>query len=375
MFRKNTFQMGLSRLLIAALVIVPLLTMTAGTVAASSSGVGAVYTMTNSSTGNAIQEYDRAANGALTAGGAFSTGGLGSGVGLGSQGAIILSQDNSLLFAVNAGSNEISVFSVQAHALTLIDKQSSHGVKPVSLTFNKPFLYVLNAGGSGNIAGFQVSSSGQLSFINGSVRMLSNNGAGLAPSPEEIGFTPDGNQLVVSEKGSNLIDTYPVNNGVANGPVVNISAGAAPYGFGFTEHGALVISEAAKSAASSYKVADKGLSVISASLPDTQVAACWLVVTADGNYAYAANAGSGTISGYQVGANGALSLLSANGVNGMTGAGSHPIDMGFSSHDQFLYVLASGSNMINVFSVNENGSLGFAGAFSSPAGASGLAAW
>ncbi len=375
MVKQVTSKMGVWRLFVAVLVLFPLLIGSVGTVAASSGISGAVYTMTNSSAGNAIQVYDRAADGSLTPAGSFSTGGLGSGIGLGSQGAIILSPDRAWLFAVNAGSNDISVFSVQAGSLTLVDRASSRGSNPISLTFHKPWLYVLNAGNGGNnaggsIAGFRVSADGHLSFVNGSVRPLSGVSAN---SPEQIGFTPDGDHLVVSEKGSNLIDTYSVDDGVAQGPIVNASAGPAPYGFGFNTHGVLVISEAAHSAASSYKVGDQGLKVISASLMDTQTAACWLVVSSNGSYAYAANAGSGTISSYQVSDSGKLTLLTA--VAGNTGAGSHPIDMSFSSHDQFLYVLASGSSMINIFSVNGDGSLGFMGSVNSPVGASGLAAW
>jgi 6-phosphogluconolactonase len=229
MFKKITFKMGVSRLLVAALVLFPLLIGSVSMVAASNAA-GAVYTMTNSSAGNAIQEFDRAADGKLTVGGSFSTGGNGSGTGLGSQGAIVLSKDNNWLFAVNAGSNEISVFSVKSNSLELIDKISSHGNDPISLTYSRPYLYVLNAGNGGGIAGFRVASNGHLSFLQGSVRPLSNDGGTL--SPEEIGFTPDGGHLVVSEKASNRIDTYTVANGLAHGPVVNTSAGPAPYGFG-----------------------------------------------------------------------------------------------------------------------------------------------
>jgi 6-phosphogluconolactonase (cycloisomerase 2 family) len=357
MFKRSTLKSGFLRLLITALVIFPLLANTAGSAAAANDDLGAVYTMTNAAAGNAIQVYERMADGTLSAGAMYLTGGLGSGTGLGSQGALVLSQDNRWLFAVNAGSSEISVFTVQGNALTLVDKESSHGSTPISLTFHKPWLYVLNAGSGGSIAGFRVSSTGQLTYVEGSMGLLSNNGVGPAPAPEQIGFTPDGHHLVVSEKGSNLIDTYSLDHGIARGPVVTPSAGPAPYGFGFNEHGLLVISEAAHSAVSSYKVGDKGLKVIKASLSDTQVAACWLVVTANGSYAYAANAGSGTISGYRVSDSGKLALL-----------------MAFGSHDQFLYVLASGTNMINAFAINSNGSLQFVGAWSSPAGASGLAA-
>jgi 6-phosphogluconolactonase (cycloisomerase 2 family) len=374
MFKRFSSIAHYLRALIAVLFILPFFAGTAGSVAASNDKPGAVYTMTNSAAGNAIQVFTRANDGALTAGASFATGGLGSGTGLGSQGAIALSDDGRWLFAVNAGSNEISAFKVQGDQLALVDKVSSKGTTPISLTLNHRLLYVLNAGNGGNIAGFRVSGNGRLSFIRGSVRLLSNLGVGDAPSPEQIGFTPDGEHLVVSEKGSNLIDTYTIEAGVAHGPKVNPSAGPAPYGFGFANRGVLVISEAANSAASTYRVGDRGLTVISASVPDTQAAACWLVVTANGRFAYAANAASGTVSGYRVSDKGKLSLLRPDGVDGVTGDGSHPIDMAFSYSDQFLYVLASGNSTINAFMVHPDGSLTMIASYASPAGASGLAA-
>ena len=83
---------------------------------------GAVYTLTNSAAGNAVAVYDRDNGGHLTPAGSYSTHGLGTGAGLGSQGAVILSKGNKWLLAVNAGSNEISTFSVDPVGLTFVDK-------------------------------------------------------------------------------------------------------------------------------------------------------------------------------------------------------------------------------------------------------------
>ncbi len=373
MLGKASLNTGIFRLLIAVLFILPLLTGITGTVAASTNS-SAVYTMTNSATGNAIQEYVRASDGSLTLDGTFPTGGLGTGANLGSQGAITLSSDDSLLFAVNAGSNEISSYAVQPGGLTLVDKIPSGGSDPISLTFFQGLLYVLNAGNGGNITGFWVSSAGRLSHITGSTRLLSNQGVGSSPSPEEISFNPNGELLVVTEKGSNLIDTYPVENGIASGPQVHTSSGPAPYGFGFSKNSRLVVSEAAQSAVSSYITTDDTFKVISGSVIDHQAAACWLVVTANGAFAYAANAASGTISGYSVSSSGRLSLLNANGITGVTGVGSHPVDMGLSSGNSFLYVLDNGTQAISAFRVNTDGSLDFISNISAPAAASGLAA-
>ncbi len=362
------------RLLIAALFILPFLATTVGTVAASGS-TGFVYTETNAAAGNAIMVYARAVDGTLTPGAMVSTGDLGTGSSLGSQSAIALTQDHHWLFAVNAGSNDISVFSVKWGMLTLVDRTPAWGTDPISLTVHNSTLYVLDAGNGGNIAGFKVWNTGRLTYITGSNRKLSNNGIGAAPSPEQIGFTPDGQNLVVSEKTSNKIDTYVVSGSLASNPVVNASFGPTPYGFGFTHGNRLVISEAAISSASSYRVIRTGLKLISGSVADTQAAACWLVVTGDGRFAYAANAGSGNISAYQVAGTGKLTLLTPGGVNGITGAGSHPVDMAFGNSDTLLYVLASGNNTINAFWIHANGTLTFIASFSSPTAATGLVAW
>src|SRR5689334_21377338 len=73
-------------------------------------GSGAVYTLTNGTAGNAVIAFRRAADGSLTRLGSVSTGGLGTGGAidpLASQYALVLSDDDRLLFAVNAGSNDV----------------------------------------------------------------------------------------------------------------------------------------------------------------------------------------------------------------------------------------------------------------------------
>lgn len=56
--------------------------------------------------------------------------------------------------------------------------------------------------------------------------------------------------------------------------------------------------------------------------PTYQFAACWLVVTDNGRFAYTANAASASISGFSIGVDGSLSLLNAHGVTGVAGAGA-----------------------------------------------------
>jgi 6-phosphogluconolactonase (cycloisomerase 2 family) len=209
---------------------------------------------------------------------------------------------------------------------------------------------------------------------------LSNNGVGAAPGPAQIEFSPDGEVLVVTEKATNLIDTFEVDEDGAAGPAVtHPSAGVTPFGFAFTRHGTLIVSEAVggavnASSASSYDVSEDGIELISAAVPTQQSAACWAVATKNGKYAYTANAGSGSISLYGVGRDGVLVLRSS--VAGFTGANSHPTDMALSHDSQFLYVLANTTQSIGAFAVQSDGSLtAVSGAGGLPVSAVGLAAW
>ena len=113
---------------------------------------GAVYVLTNQ-VQNAVAVFSHDASGMLTPAGEFSTGGAGDPVAqpqdpptdpLASQGALILDQGHQFLFAVNAGSNQISVLRVSTAGLDLIDVVDSGGIRPISLALHENLLYVLN---------------------------------------------------------------------------------------------------------------------------------------------------------------------------------------------------------------------------------------
>jgi 6-phosphogluconolactonase len=115
--------------------------------------------------------------------------------------------------------------------------------------------------------------------------------------------------------------------------------------------------------------------VISDAVPTMQNAACWVALTGDERFAYTANAASGSISGFTVAPDGSLSLLSPNGQTGVTGPGSHPIDMALSRDSRYLYSLDSGNGTITVFRVESTGALSpLAGLSGISTAASGLAA-
>lgn len=328
----------------------------------------AVYTLTNSSAGNAVLTFDRARDGSLRFAGSTASGGVGSGAGLGSQGAVILGDDGETLFAVNAGSDSVSSFAVTEHGLRLVDTASSGGDLPISVTYHGGVLYVLNAGTPNTISALAVSRHARLTPLPGSTRPLS----ATSTNPAQVEFTPEGRALVVSEKGTNLLTSYAVDqHGVAGQPVSYASTGATPFGFAFTKRGDLVVSNAASTGASSYAVGHGGAISAISTVPTGQAAACWTVVTRNGKVAYTTNTGAGNVSAYAVGRDGSLSLLAA--VAGTTGGS--PADAAISGNGRFLYVRNGSQGALNAFRIAADGTLTpLADTSGLPAGFVGLAA-
>jgi 6-phosphogluconolactonase len=364
-------------LAVAAALAVVLLALAAPAMASGGGrGGGAVYTLTNSASGNAVAVFDRAHDGSLTAEGTVSTGGAGTGAGLGSQGALVLDDDR--LFAVNAGSNTISLLDVDRRGMVRLDDVApSGGARPISLTVHGKLVYVLNAGDAStpaNIHGF-LALWGKLVPLPGSSRPLST----AAPDPAQVEFSPDGRHLVVTEKATNMIVTYKVRFGYAGAPNAQPSAGQTPFGFAFDKRGRLIVSEAFggaldASVLSSYALAGDGtIMPITPNVATTETAACWVVVTRNGRYTYTTNTGSNSISGYRIGNDGGLTLLDADGKTATTGAG--PLDLALAKHSRLLYSLNSGVPEIQGFAVNGDGSLDPLGTVGGlPAGTVGLAA-
>jgi len=333
---------------------------------------GSVYTLTNAASGNSVLVFERAENGRLTASGRFATGGNGNGAGLGSQGALTLSKDRHWLFAVNAGSNDISAFAVKHEGLALKDRVSSGGTQPISVATRGDLVYVLNAGGTPSVSGFRLR-DGHLRPIAGSTRTLS--GAG----PAEVAISRAGHVLVVTDKGTDTIETFVLDERGAAGPSVSHpSHGRTPFGFAFGRDGQVFVSEAAGgpgnlSATSSYVVGNNGsLTLVSGSVSTTQLAACWVVVTKNGRFAYTANTASDSISTYSIDKRGAITLQAAVAAKADR---SHPTDMALSRGSQFLYVLESGTSSIGAYQAKADGGLTAIQRVSGlPAGSVGLAA-
>lgn len=345
---------------------------------------GAVFVMTNTADRNEIVAYKRTADGSLQEGLSFPTGGRGSGGvtdPLGSQGSLTLSQDHSLLFAVNAGSGDISVFQVHGAALSLLNKVACGGSEPVAVAQYGSLVYVVNAGGASSVVGFYLDKSGKLKPIPDSIAYLSSGNSGAA----SVSFSPDGQFLLVTEKLTNNIDAFHVQiDGTLAPIVVNPSAGPGAFAVRFAPNGAALVAETGPagghnaSAISSYALLANGtVSPISTSVPTLAAATCWHVVTPNGSFVYTSNAGSSTISGFAISAAGALTPLVGT-VVGTNPTGSTNLDIAISSDGEFLYTLDSGTGSIGIFGINQDGSLtnlGDAGGLSAAAGFNGIAAF
>jgi 6-phosphogluconolactonase (cycloisomerase 2 family) len=363
------------RLLTALALVLALGALAAGGATGADDGnvVGAAYTISNAASGNELVVYTRAADGSLTPAGAVSAGGLGSGGGLASQGAVTLTGDGHTVLAVNPGSGSVAAFAVGHDGPRLLNTAPSGGSRPVSVAVHGGVVYVLNKDNAApaTVSGFTLGSAG-LAPIAGSTRQLSPG----ATDAAQVRFTPDGDTLVVTGRSSNRIDTFPVGPDGRLGSLTSFDVAPAgtPFGFDFDNKGHLLVSLAgvgASSGAASYNVAaDGSLSTITSPIASGQQAACWLVVSKSGRFAFVANAASASVSTYAVSPDGSLAYRGSVTVPGMT-----PLDLALGEGGRYLYVLAAGSHGIVELEVGNDGTLTPLGAESAvPSAGAGLAA-
>jgi 6-phosphogluconolactonase (cycloisomerase 2 family) len=333
----------------------------ASTTKATSSGYSgashAVFVQTDATSGNHVVAYHRAADGALSPAGSYPTGGLGGVLGgsvvdhTASQGSLTYDPWHSLLYAVNAGSNTVSVFAVSGDHLALRQVLGSGGTFPVSVAVHGDLVYVVNALNGGSLQGYRVLGG---FLVPGSGRAL-----GLNPSaspqftntPGQVAFTPDGSKLIVTTKANgNDIDVFDVGfGGWLSAPVVNSEPGTVPFAISFDAYGHLVIAEAGPNALATFTISGHGTLTQLDAVGTGQTATCW--VAPAGSFLFASSAGSAAESGFTDAADGQLTLLGATA----TDAGT--VDASAAAGGQFLYVQTGGSGIVDEYAVGAGGAL------------------
>ena len=333
-------------------------------------GSSVVFVQSDDTAANTVVAYERAADGTLTQKGVHATGGKGGILPgtvadhLASQGSLAYDRHHHLLYAVNAGSDTVTVFAVRGTHLRRVQEISSGGSFPVSVTFHGDRVYVANTLGGGSVQGF-VRTGERLVKVPSWHRNL-----GLDKATSAVGqlsFTPDGSKLVVTTKASGQsIDVFPiggVHGGPSARPVVTSTPGAVPFGFAFDSAGRLQVTEAGTNSVGTFTVGRDGRLTAKGTVPTGQTATCWAVTA--GGHLYVSNAGSGTLSGYRVGAQGELTSLG----NTATHAGT--VDAAASSDGRYLYVQTGAQGVVDEFRVGANGSLTAIGSVVVPGGVGG----
>ncbi|HEU5423841.1 MAG TPA: beta-propeller fold lactonase family protein [Nitrolancea sp.] len=315
--------------------------------------VGYLYVNGNTTGVNTSDGFSRRPDGSLTPlpGSPFSIGGAGTGAALASQGALALSWNGRYLLAVDAGSDQISVARINPDgSLTAVPGSPfpSNGVKPVSITVHHDMVFVANAGAGGaNYTGCVLDSDGQLTPLAGSTFAVPD-GAGLGL----VLFDQSGRHLVGMRVNPSLIDSFIVGSDghLTAAPGSPFAAEAAgPFGSAFrpgTSPAQLFVSNAhagpGQGSVSAFEVANNGdLSPLPGSpYPNGETAPCWVALSPDRRYLFAANTGSSSISSYRIAAGGSLSLVGSLPLRGGSGLGI--FDLGLDPSGRYLYELEGG---------------------------------
>jgi 6-phosphogluconolactonase len=291
-----------------------------------------LFIQSNESDGNRLFAFPRAEDGRLGEPTVVATGGQGDGVPhLTSQGSVVLTSDGEYVLVANAGSGNVTVLSAK-RAPEVLAVVPTGGSAPKSVTEHNGLVYVLNTG-DGSLAAFRLS-GGDVDH-----RTLP-----AGSDPAQVGFTPDGSAVIVTDRAANALFVYPVDgDGRLGEPQSTPSAGPTPYGFAFAAGETLVVTEAfgaakGKAAASSYRLDGHSAASVTESVGNGRSEICWAVASPDGRYVFTTNFADGAVSRYAVTEKGELILedaVAASAVDGEPGLR----DEGLSANGRFLYAV------------------------------------
>ena len=332
-----------------------------------------VYVNDNTAGVNTVAGFQRNADGTLTAlgGSPFAAGGAGTGTIVGSQGSLQATADGRFILAADAGSNQISVLRIARDGSLAPVAGSptwSRGIEPISIAVHGDLVYVANEGSAGvgsNYTGFRLTPLGRLIAIPGSTVALS-----ATANPGDILFNSTGDHLVGVEVGTSDPSTFRIDSFLvgADGRISTApgspfpAQSAGPFGSEFSpvKPAHLYVSNAHAGAGngtvSAFNVAaDGALSSIGASpYADAQTAPCWVEISHDGRWLFTVNTASTTISRFAILADGSLQLLGSTPFS--SGTGIRPFDARLDPSGSTLYVVDAALDAVTAFAV-EGGSL------------------
>jgi len=365
-------------------------TLLALTLGLATSAQAVVYTLSNETENNRVIAFDidKSAIGGpqIKEIGSFRTRGRGTGAPLGNQSAITTDESDRWMFVTNAGDGTITSMRLQEDGLEFVNRLSSNGHSPISVTVFGTMVYVLNEGSGqqsdppqrryDNISGFRFNAQGSLSPIKGSTRILDRT---QLTAPAQVGFNKSGTVLLVTEKATNQLTTFRVfQNGLpARQPLKRTSAVPTPFGFEFGDRDFVFITEAnggSQGVTASYRI-DRGTGAVSPAVDVIQQgdASCWTVLSSDQTVGYSVNTGSGSISLYRVNFDGSIEPFFGNPARQIS-TGNAPRDAVLTQDTRNLLTLNNGDGQVRVFNVFRSGGIAGGGTAQVPTSSTGLIA-
>ena len=282
---------------------------------------------------------------------------------------IIASPDGRFLYAVNQGSNTVSVFTINADgSLTLTDNSPTYsgGTEPVSLSFNNDRLYVVNRGNGyeGGNATIAPNVSTFFAGEDGTIFQYSTTTLPLNLSTAQVLSSADGKFAFVDNFATpsnlkvslaNTVEPFVING---DGTLTAVKNGAAglpvnpPLVLGLVEdpiHHVIYTGQAPVGGVATFSYNDTtGAVKFVTSVASPGKATCWLNISPNGKYLYATDSASDAISVYSLANPLKPALVQEFYLNGPTvkpgsstaaGPTSQDFQFSFDPTGQYLWVL------------------------------------
>ena len=343
---------------------------------------GVVFVQNDALDGNEVAAYRRGDDGTLSRVASYPTGGKGGRLEgavvdvTASQGSLTADRDHGRLYAVNAGSDTVSVFAVHGDRLRLRQVVGSGGSFPVSVAAQDDRVFVLNARAGGSLQGF-ARVGGRLVEVPAWHRELNlpvtTGPTEFTHTPGQVAFTADGRHLVVTTKAATssiLVYTLRRSGALAKDPVVTTEPGTVPFGVDVDAAGHLQVAVAGANAVHAYDVGPEGALTRLGVTALNQAATCW--ITAEGDLLAASNAGAGTVTTLLARPDGPAARITDT----PTSAGG-TVDADFTPDGRYLYVQVGSTGSVDAFAVRPDGTLVLRGSVTVPdaVGGEGIVAW